>query len=845
MYKQIMRKLCLCFIAVTLFSYGFVSAKYKVFPYEEIKFLYKIATQFSKHLSEHLKEKRHEPTMPFHPAENTVSMVNPPHFSWPCEPEAAGYRIRIRKQGENNPVVDKLIPYNFFIPDQILPPGDVLWQYDSLDVDGKIISTSHTRQMLFHLPEEAKVLLIENFRDIACLIKPHPRVFIEHSIEKFRHRVTHTDTEAWLRFLQKIERSIDAPLEPEPIAIAQAGDNWTNFIHPRLNVPTFRLAHRMLRFAFAYLVTQEHRFSKQAVRIAQHLANWDIKGATSIEKADQAFRMIALALSINYDWTQDAMSPEIRHAQLRAIETRTSILFRVTSKLLTKNPYDSHAVTYMNFLVMIACATVGDIPAAVDWFEFSLGGYFSFMPVWGDKNGGVSQGLVYWPLIAYPMLLAADAIKSTTGIEVYQYKSWLKRTGYVALYFLPPHIKERYFGKQGRLSPGRAEMRIMERLAAAYDNGWFRWYSLKVNDDKQESFFSLGGVERFWWDTSDVKPKPPDDLQQSYYLSDVGWVTMHTSLGKDDDIMLSFKSSPYGSVSHSQGDQNSLVLYAGGWPLLIDSGYSHESSEHRSKFAITTRAHNTVLINGIGQRLLDLSAKGQITDFIDTAEFSYTSGEAGDAYKIPDVRFRRHILHVKNDYFIVFDELSSEEPATYDLLWHSYHPFSWAQKKGGMFLETYNGPWSTTIDILCQDKLLINQSDNWDGYLPPLLGPMPVQQQWHLRLSTSRKCKTQRFLSVIQAKSRDGLPFPIKRVKLDGASIRTVKSDNHFVCMGIRLSQEKSIVYQDIDTDASFFCLRRELTGRWQVFVLGGTYFNSSLTGLRNLGNRSFTILTS
>jgi len=78
---------------------------------------------------------------------------------------------------------------------------------------------------------------------------------------------------------------------------------------------------------------------------------------------------------------------------------------------------------------------------------------------------------------------------------------------------------------------------------------------------------------------------------------------MHTNMHKPDEhIQLMIKSSPFGSISHSHGDQNAFVMSAFGEDLAIQSGYyvAFNSSMHKN-WRRQTVSKNALLINGAGQ----------------------------------------------------------------------------------------------------------------------------------------------------------------------------------------------------------------------------------------------------
>ena len=67
--------------------------------------------------------------------------------------------------------------------------------------------------------------------------------------------------------------------------------------------------------------------------------------------------------------------------------------------------------------------------------------------------------------------------------------------------------------------------------------------------------------------------------------------------------MWSFRSSPYGSTSHALANQNAFNTFYGGQPLFYSSGHHIEFTDVHSMLCHrATRAHNTILVNGMGQR---------------------------------------------------------------------------------------------------------------------------------------------------------------------------------------------------------------------------------------------------
>lgn len=147
--------------------------------------------------------------------------------------------------------------------------------------------------------------------------------------------------------------------------------------------------------------------------------------------------------------------------------------------------------------------------------------------------------------------------------------------------------------------------------------------------------------------------------------------------------MLSFKSSPYGSYSHSHADQNSFILNAWGENLLINSGYrEYHRSPHHKAFTQQTVSKNAILIDGKGQKPQVKDARGKIIGFEVGNRMVWTAGDAAEAYNTLQEKpivaeARRDVVMVDQRYFVTRDRVRLSEPKKVSLLLHAESPFAW------------------------------------------------------------------------------------------------------------------------------------------------------------------------
>ncbi len=134
-----------------------------------------------------------------------------------------------------------------------------------------------------------------------------------------------------------------------------------------------------------------------------------------------------------------------------------------------------------------------------------------------------------------------------------------------------------------------------------------------------------------------------DFLQQTHVIVDVG---------------------PYRTL-HSHLDALALQLYSAGRTLLPDSGHFSPEPGPDFDYFNSTRAHNTVVVDGRDQRV-GAARAGLSTG---AGGWAYQSG----AHELYDgVVHRRAVLLLRRDLVLVVDDLSSATPHVYEQTWHLF-----------------------------------------------------------------------------------------------------------------------------------------------------------------------------
>ncbi|MEW6357264.1 MAG: DUF4962 domain-containing protein [Planctomycetota bacterium] len=687
--------------------------------------------------------------LPSKPKDGDVVHMNPPDMAWPPQDGVQEYALQLSQDAEfpqERTITIAKLDRHYYNHCQVLAPGEWFWRFRGTDIFGRPMAWSKIRR--FVITPDAICFPVPSVDDLAKRVKKHPRIFADPDrLDEFRRRMDGSAAFMWPSFRQWVDNYLGKDLRPEPEKkefpdTPMGRGEQHAYCMQVVNGHTMHNTGRMLNTAFAYLVTGEKKYADEAKRIAVFLAKWDITGATSYRYQDQSFRDIVWRMAAAYDCIYDTLSEADKALLLDAIKARAAILyqdFALDAKPLDRYPFDSHGITSLGFLAVIALATVGDMPEAEAWFRFTVPLYINMYPPWGGDDGGWSQGVSYWKWSCNFGMTAMDPIKTALGIDPYE-KPWARNNGWFPLYFHSPFCTRAHFGDDNLGPANISDKMNVERYAALHGNRYFKWFGAMIAQPLPAS--DLYSYYRF---DMALKPKPPVDVPQGKCLRDTGWVAMHSNLADPDDIMLMFKSSWFGSSSHSHADQNHFVIYAFGEPLVIDAGYyDWYGSPHHYGYTVASQAHNTLLIDGRGQVEREITAKGKVTDFFTGPGFDYGVGDATEAYKPPMQKFLRHVLFVGRRYFIVWDDVEMQKPCKAQWLLHSLEKMDVDGTNQQITIS--QGKAKLLAKVVSNGKFDFALTDAFPA--PPAGRYKDKPKQWHLTATTAPAAAAE-FVSVL------------------------------------------------------------------------------------------------
>ena len=297
-----------------------------------------------------------------------------------------------------------------------------------------------------------------------------------------------------------------------------------------------------------------------------------------------------------------------------------------------------------------------------------------------------------------------------------------------------------------------------------------------------------------------IKPEKPASFPNDAVFRGVGWAALHSDIASpEEDLMVVFKSSPYGGVSHSYNDQNSFQILCGGKVLARPAGirWPHHGSPFHTRYSQQTQAQNAMLVNGEGQLWGGAPYCGRIVDFESLEQVGYVCGEAAPAYGGSLDRWRRHVILLRPSIICIIDDLEAPESSEYQWLMHANQELSLNQQAQTFTQQRKN--LVMTTKMFATGELKFSQTNEWPvdpktGY-PESLENVP-EKLWHFKASSSVPSKRFRMATVMTVE-RSGQPVDVTISTQEDETIQvTLLSDGTQAGLKIHLSFESDNILE-------------------------------------------------
>jgi len=517
----------------------------------------------------------------------------------------------------------------------------------------------------------------------------------------------------------------------------------------------------MVHLSLMYLLTGDRKYGEVAKAILLGAAEWNPEGTSSVlaPYGDEIGLGLARSGAQAYDWLYDLMTDAERARVKQMLVARADqMLRRLTRNDFLARPENSHDGRLPGYLIEHALA-LAEEPRAPAWLDYALRAALTVFPHWAGYDGGWAEGTSYALAYNTIYLTPFESLQAATGFDLWQ-RPFYRRIRHWFLYNIAPlgEVTPWGDGEDGSVTARASSIRaLLQFHALRYRDPAVRgWVNLlRTRDGRAVDIAALPGL--ILPDT--LPPQPPTNLPPDAAFYGVGWAAMHTDLAHPElDLMVLFKSSPYGAVSHSHADQNSFVIMKGGQGLAIPAGYYYPTygGPHHANYTRQTAAHNGVLVNGQGQIVRRGQANGRLVSFETRPHLACVCGDAAAAYGDRLNQFCRHVLLVRPALVVVVDDLSAPSAVEFQWLLHAKDKFELDEsaqrvvsQRGGAFMK---------VHLVTAGGFQFSQTDDWPvapkaGF--PTATQREPERQWHFT-ATTRERASQRRIAAVMLVDADG-----------------------------------------------------------------------------------------
>lgn len=485
------------------------------------------------------------------------------------------------------------------------------------------------------------------------------------------------------------------------------------------------LQGRVLSLGMAWELTGEDRYLERAViNLEQAVRDWRIWVDTAHQPP---FDLMTGELSLTYGLAIDWLLPAIDEARRTAIidgvvrrglDTYLEAVERPTPPGWHTARHNWNTVCNGG-AVMLSLALEPSSPAADKAARALARAVPAMDHYWnhlGD-DGAWDEGTGYWRYGHRYALMAAEALRRTghpAGAAVFA-RPGVRRTGYFPIVFNPGRTLSASFGD----SNGRASDAIFYLLGATYRDPAFIWYQDRVPVNASRVGWPDEALALLWrpvdepWLPEQQRDYRPDVPTAAVFPS-IGWALLAPSQ-PDPPHFLAFKNGSL-SANHTHLDLNHVSVGVGDQLLITELGSrpypaDYFRAERRyGYYEISTRGHNTVLVDGRGQvhrrdgRLLPLATSGDVR---------VLTGVADGTYEIDVPTARRHVCTIGSDIYLVIDQIETPAPRTIEMRWHSAG--AWALDDRGAAVVTSGGERAAMrmAALAGQPALTVESPDGW------------------------------------------------------------------------------------------------------------------------------------
>ena len=397
---------------------------------------------------------------------------------------------------------------------------------------------------------------------------------------------------------------------------------------------------------------------------------------------------IMVGAALLYDWLYHDLDEDFRERARRKLLLQARRMFHRGHLKKAKgihywqqDPQNNHRMHRDAGLALCVLAAASGAPEE-QWILKKTHDELKFMHDWLAEDGSFHESSSYMAFGVQYAVLAFDAADRCLGTDLLGH-DFFKNNPLFRVHLLTPGLKSLFpFGDAGGMG--------------YYNNYLFKCTARHQTRDLQAAVWEAYEVDRksyhydwfslIWYDPT-LEAGSLENLPKTGFFPDIGLGVVRDGWEEKDTALL-FKCGPYGghtlnkyrnernfhyiNVAHNHPDANSFQLFTRGHQIATDDHYPNVK---------ITRAHNTILVDGKGQKgggqgwtqplgRSDMTKLANVITWKEAGKVIVMEGEAGGLYDALE-RFRRLIVWVEGDYILLMDDIIAEREVEMTWLLHS------------------------------------------------------------------------------------------------------------------------------------------------------------------------------
>lgn len=686
-----------------------------------------------------------------------------PVIQWPVKKgKNIVYDVELdRDTLDNTPsfISKNALPYSILIPYIPLEKGIWFWRY-------RVNGSSWSPYFSFYISRDYSQYIPPDFTIFSSKIPSgHPRILTDLQHDLSTVEVENKDRAA---ILSEANQVLDLPEPADTIDLSEASlltDNQKNRLEKDA---AYQIGHqayqRIYLLCQAYLLTKDEKYFQGAKTVGIIITSWDREGYSGMVDFSDAKCMLGMALV--FDTFYDKLSDVEKKLLLDAIQIRATYFYQLYKNDIETKILSGHFWQHiLHFLFQTSLIIHNHIDESNNWLSYSYEIFFAKSPILSGESGGWIEGLSYFTMNMETLIDIPLFVRNYTGFDLFKVHPFYKNMANWLVYHVPPGAVGDGFADNAThlYSPGAKYQAFAFEMAKLTQEPLFRWYAEKCGEFEPLNISTESTLRWTRLAKTNAISLPADGGNYIFPIArlftDGGVGSMQTDPGNPKkNLALFMRASPIGAYGHILAEQNTFNISYKGERIFFKTGYKLGMDDpHRTGWSQLTKSANGVLINGNGQ-VISTEGFASFKRLLQGSKLAYVKSDASSAYKSTETKenagvrkFIRHYLLLPPHTILIFDELESERPATWQWLLHSEKDI-----KINAFNNQLLSADSFLIDFITSSPMSFSKKDSFDV---PLINFRFVDEdgegftsfdtdQKHITLQSDKPTSIQRILSI-------------------------------------------------------------------------------------------------